>query len=701
MTVRDYLKALVPGPPSPPASPDGVRALAEGLPAMVVLSEDGTVTFVNSAGRTMTGFKEEEIVGRPVLDLVHAEHRALLRPHGPRETPFPSRLEVKLAQKQGRDVWVELTRSRARIADAPIEVWTALDITGRRLAEGAVRETERRFRDLLEGVQLACAILDRDGLVSFANAYLLELAGAEEEDVIGRSFFDLFVPEDSREAARRLFAERMASGTIAPHEEGGLLTRQGEKRTLFWDTTVLRGPRGEVTGVVLVGADATERRHAEARLRHDALYDLLTGLPNRALFMDRLATALARSRRGGSACAVLLLDLDRFKLVNESLGPRLGDQVIVEVSRALSALVRPGDTVARLGGDEFGLLLDGIASEDEATELARNVLTALDQPIGIGTPPVTPSASIGIALASEEYDDAFDLMRDADTAMYQAKAGGRGRYRTFEPAMREEAQGLFRLESSLRRATLQGEFVLHYQPIVDLASGRPVGLEALARWQHPQRGLVDPDAWIHLAEEAGLIDQVGRWALSEACLALRGWEDLLPAAFSVSVNLSRRQLAEADLVEDVARALEETGLPPGRLTLEVTENALFENAEAAVRVLGRLRELGVRVAIDDFGTGYSALGHLLRLPADLLKVDRSLVSEMERSARGLEIVRAVVGLGRGLGLDVVAEGVESEGQRTKLLSLGCALGQGYLLARPLPATDARRFLEESRARALP
>ena len=309
MTVRDYLKALVPGSPS---TPDLVRTLAEGLPAMVVLSEEGKVTFVNSAGRTMTGLKDEDLLGLPVLDLVHPEHRGLLRPHTPRQAPSPSRLEVKLVQKQGRDVWVELTRSRARIGETWTDVWTALDITGRRLAEGAARETERRFRDLLEGVQLVCAILDVAGLVSFANTYLLELAAVDEEDVIGRSFFEVFLPEESRERARRVFAERMASGAIAPHEEGELLTRHGEKRTLYWDSTLLRGPRGEVTGVVLVGADATEKRHAEARLLHGTLYDLLTGLPNRALFMDRLSTALGRSRRGPTQCAVLLLDLDRF-----------------------------------------------------------------------------------------------------------------------------------------------------------------------------------------------------------------------------------------------------------------------------------------------------------------------------------------------------------------------------------------------------
>jgi diguanylate cyclase (GGDEF)-like protein/PAS domain S-box-containing protein len=693
MTVRDYLKALVPGSPS---TPDLVRTLAEGLPAMVVLSEEGKVTFVNSAGRTMTGLKDEDLLGLPVLDLVHPEHRGLLRPHTPRQAPSPSRLEVKLVQKQGRDVWVELTRSRARIGETWTDVWTALDITGRRLAEGAARETERRFRDLLEGVQLVCAILDVAGLVSFANTYLLELAAVDEEDVIGRSFFEVFLPEESRERARRVFAERMASGAIAPHEEGELLTRHGEKRTLYWDSTLLRGPRGEVTGVVLVGADATEKRHAEARLLHGTLYDLLTGLPNRALFMDRLSTALGRSRRGPTQCAVLLLDLDRFKLVNETLGPRLGDQVIVEVSRALSSLVRPGDTVARLGGDEFALLLDGIASLDEATEIARNILTALDRPIGLGSQRVTASASIGISLSGEGYDDAFDMLRDADTAMYQAKAGGRGRYKTFEPSMRSEAVGLFRLESSLRRAAHDQEFVLHYQPVVELGSGAIVGLEALARWDHPQRGLIDPDEWIHLAEEAGLIHQLGRWALAEACATLRSWEDLLPPSFSVSVNLSRRQFSEADLVEDVAAVLRSTGLAPRRLKLEVTESALFENAETAVRVLGRLREAGIGVAIDDFGTGYSSLSYLLRLPADLLKIDRSFVAEMDRSERGVQVVSAIVSLGRGLGLEVVAEGVESEEQRRKLVALGCSLGQGYLFSKPLAPLEARGLLEAAR-----
>jgi diguanylate cyclase (GGDEF)-like protein/PAS domain S-box-containing protein len=700
MSVREYLRRFF-RPPT--ASYEATRLLAEGLAAIVVLSEEGRVTFVNPAARAITGYREEELLGRPLWELVHPEHReSVERSKGFRpEGSAPSRHEVKLVNKAGRDVWVELTFSSVRLEGQRVGIMTALDVTSRRLAEGAMRESERRFRDLLESVQLISVTLDVDGLITFANPYLLELAGVEEEDVIGRNWFDLFVPEDERESARTRFLERVKTGVISPHEETALLTRLGERRQVSWNNTIIRDYRGRVVGAASIGADATERRRAEERLLHDAFHDPLTGLPNRVLLMDRVATALARSRRGDYLCALLLLDLDRFKLVNETLGHRLGDQFLVEIGRLLSGIVRPGDTVARLGGDEFVLMLDDIRSPGDAEEIARNVAAALDRPVTIGGSRVAASASIGITFGSAGYREPEEMLRDADAAMYQAKAAGRAQHRIFDASMHNRAMGLLKLENSLRRAVDKGEFVMHYQPIVNLDGRDVAGFEALARWDHPQRGLLSPTEWIHLAEEAGLIYRVGRWALTEACSRLRSWEELAPPGFSVSVNISSRQFSQPDLVEDIASVLRETGAAPGRLKLEITESVLMEDAETAVSMLTELRGLGVRVCIDDFGSGYSSLGYLLRFPADTLKIDRSFVSEMGRSDRGMKIIATIVSLGRSLGLEVVAEGVEDETQRSQLMSLGCLLGQGFLFAKPLDEASAGLLLSDARAARSP
>jgi diguanylate cyclase (GGDEF)-like protein/PAS domain S-box-containing protein len=700
MAVRDYLRRFTSGsaPESHAAlSEEAFRSLADGLAAMVVVFQDDTICLMNPAARAVTGFADEELLGRTFWDIVHPEHRELVRKRGVlcQQGPAPrSRHEIKLLTKAGRDVWVELTLSAVRFRSRWAGMLTAFDVTGRRLAEGAMRESERRFRDLLENVRLIAVTLDVEGVVTFANSYLLELVGAEEEDVVGHSWFDLFVPEEDRETARGLFLDRVKLGMISPHEEREIVTRLGERRQVSWNNTILHDYTGKVTGAASIGADVTERRHAEERLLHDAFHDPLTGLPNRALFMDRLASALARSkRRGGYLFAVLFLDLDRFKLVNDSLGHQLGDQFLLEIGRLLSALLRAGDTVARLGGDEFTLLLDDIQGPEDATHVAERVAETLDHPVIVGGQEVAASASIGITLSSAGYDQPEDMLRDADTAMYQAKASGKARHQVFDSSMYTRARRLLNLENSLRRAVDKGEFLMHYQPIVELHGLAVVGFEALARWEHPQRGLVAPGEWIRVAEEAGLIHRIGRWALLEACRQMRSWEDLVPPGFAVSVNLSSLQFKE-DLVEEVALVLRETGVSPQRLKLEITESVLMENAEAAVGMLTQLRDLGARVCIDDFGSGYSSLSYLLRFPADTLKIDRSFISELGKSERNAKIVASIVSLGRSLGLEIVAEGVETEEQRLQLEVLGCQYGQGYLFAKPMDEARARGLLTD-------
>ena len=427
------------------------------------------------------------------------------------------------------------------------------------------------------------------------------------------------------------------------------------------------------------------RREAEARLVYQAYHDPLTGLPNRALLLDRLGQALARAGRRGEPVALLFLDLDRFKRVNDGLGHAAGDRLLVAVGERLRACARAGDTVARLGGDEFTLLLEGLTDAAEAEAVAAAVAAALEAPVVLDGQPVAVTASIGVALAGPGGAEPAGLLRDADVAMYRAKARGKARVEVFDAAMAAGARERVAFEADLRQAVERGELRLAYQPIVELATGRVVGAEALARWAHPARGVVLPDAFVPLAEETGLIVPLGRWVLAEACRQGRAWQDRFPTPPTVSVNLSPRQFQQPGLVEEVAAALRSTGLAPDRLQLEITEGAVMADADGAVATLRQLRGLGVRLAIDDFGTGYSSLGYLQRFPIDLLKVDRRFVAGLGRDAGDTAIVEAVVGLAHALRLRVVAEGVETVEQAGRLRELGCELGQGYHFGRPAAA----------------
>ena len=395
---------------------------------------------------------------------------------------------------------------------------------------------------------------------------------------------------------------------------------------------------------------------------------------------------------------VLFVDLDDFKAINDSLGHAAGDRVLQEVGERLRTTVRPGDTVARLGGDEFAFLLEDVADPGDADEVAERVAAALVTPLAVGGVEVALRASVGIALA-QDGDAAADLLRDADTAMYTAKARGGGAYERFVPAMREAAISRFELGADLRRAIERREFVLHYQPVVDLTHGRILGFEALVRWQHPTRGLLSPAAFVPTAEATGLIVAIGRWVLEEACTQAQRWQldTLTEPKLSMSANLSPRELREPGLVENVAAILRRTGVDPSTIVLEITETSMVEDADGAIATLQALKALGVRLAIDDFGTGYSSLSYLRRLPVDVLKLDRSFVVPAGRGDRESALVDAVFRLGRSLGLVTIAEGIEDAEQRDRLVSLGCRVGQGYLFARPMAEPAASEFLVANQA----
>ena len=440
---------------------------------------------------------------------------------------------------------------------------------------------------------------------------------------------------------------------------------------------------------------SVELQKSKEHFRHAAFHDALTGLPNRTLFLNHLQLASGRARRGERHFfAVLFFDLDRFKNVNDSLGHSAGDQLLIAIARRLEQVSRPVDTVARLGGDEYAVLLDGLQEHADAIQFAERLQKELAKPFMLAGQEVYITSSVGIALGDPSYELPENLLRDADIAMYRAKEKGKACYEVFDTVMHTRAVALLRLENDLRRAIERQEFRVHYQPIVALETKRIIGFEALVRWPHPERGFIPPDEFIPLAEETGLVAVIDRWVLREACRQMVEWQGISPSnrTLVLSANLSSKELTQAGVVEEIKCVLDETGFDPRCLRLEITESAVMDNAEASAKMLTQLRDIGVRISIDDFGTGYSSLSYLHRFPVTTLKIDRSFISRMSEDTEKFEIVRTIMTLANNLGMDTVAEGVETERQLAQLRLLKCEYGQGYLFSKPLDAEAAGQLL---------
>jgi diguanylate cyclase (GGDEF)-like protein/PAS domain S-box-containing protein len=671
-------------------SEERYRALTQNSSDLVTLmAATGVILYQSPAVGRVLGYPPEELVGNNAFDYVHPDdvRRAETAFAEGLEDPnlYPL-LEYRFRHADGSWRWLESVGTNL-LGDPAVGAYVvnSRDITGRKEAEDELRKSEERLRGLANAAFEGILITDR-GQVLEANLALADMLGYGLPEIVGRSALE-FVALEHRDMVRR----KIASGSEDPYEivgikqDGSSLDLEVRGRAYSY-----RGRSVRVTAV----RDVTERKAFERRLRHQALHDSLTGLPNRKLFMDRLGHALERTRRTrGRKVAVLLMDLDGFKLVNDSLGHEAGDLLLVLVAERLRTCLRPEDTLARFGGDEFVVLVENVETSAEALGVARRITEELRKPLVMESANLFSSASIGVALGDARTKTPDVLLRDADTAMYRAKKE-HAVHRVFHPSMYERAVGRLELENDLRRAIDREEFVVHYQPIVSLQTGETWGLEALVRWEHPERGLLAPSEFVPAAEESGLVVPMGEFVLEEACRwaveRREGHPQALPLV--MSVNLSARQLARPDLAETVEGALRKTGLDPSRLSLDVTETSYMSVLEERSFALDHLKRLGVGVSIDDFGVGHSSLSYLKRLPADTLKIDRSFVRGVGDGLEDAAIVRMVVELAHTLGMRVVAEGVEGHAQAALLAEMGCDFAQGYLFSRPLPPDAVSEFL---------
>ncbi len=601
----------------------------------------------------------------------------------------------------------EILKSKVRIFKELYEQHHALTEAAERLSgtvaqleshRNALEESERRYRTVAEYT------FDWEGWITPDREFVYISPSCER--ICGRSkeafikdpdLLEKIIHEEDRPSWQR-FMDETRSGKHNSYDFR-IMRADGMLRWVSQVNSPVPEDGGRQMGVRFSIRDITERKEMELALRHQALHDPLTDIANRTLLQDRIDRAMKRSKQAGGEYhwAVIFLDLDRFKVINDSLGHATGDEVLKVVAERLLGCLRPTDTVSRFGGDEFVLVLEDLEGPDEITRLISRIREAVARPFDIRGHEVQTTASIGVVLSPEDFDQPEDLIQRANLAMYKAKEGGRDRYHIFNEEMLEKAVRLMNLESDMRLALGRDEFRLYFQPIMSLSEGTLAGFEALVRWIHPEKGMISPGEFIPVAEDSGLIVELGRWVLREACVTLAEWRNRLSSnGLTMSVNISGRQFHRSDLVAQVRETVADTGLPPELLKLEITETAIMDDVQASANTLSSLRNEGVLLSIDDFGTGYSSMSYLQRFPLDQLKVDLSFVRNIDKSREDMEIVRSIVNLAHSLRLKTVAEGIERPEQQNLFYSLQCEFGQGYLFAKPMPKEEAEAFILEHR-----
>lgn len=668
------------------------------------LDREGRIVRINRTELEMLGYQADEMLGKFTWEFVAepVARRSVLRKLSGSHPLVP--MERTFRHKDGTLIPVLLRDTLIKDEDGTITGLRAnvQDITEQKWAERALKTSEQKYRLLGEGIMHQIWTAQPDGKLNYVNGRTLEYFGRDSAEMIGDNWQNSVHPDDLETSLERWMHSLKTGENYVT--EFRLRRHDGE---YFWFQARAAAGRDAEGGIVSwfgTNTDINEQKTAEAKLQHIAGHDTLTNLPNRAKFMNHLARAVRRSEYNKSfRFAVLFLDLDRFKIINDSLGHSIGDKLLVEIAGRLEDCVRPNDIVARLGGDEFTVLLTRINQPEDAVRVANRFLEKLSEPFNLGNYEVFTSASIGIIVSDEVKRQPEDFLRDADTAMYRAKAAGKSRYEIFDREMHIRNINLLQMETDLRRAIERKEFRVFYQPIVELNTGEILEFEALIRWQHPQHGLISPNDFIGIAEETGLIIPIGRWILEEACRQTAEWQARFPKhkQLSVSVNLSAKQLMHPNIIAQIKEVLTRTNFEPRCLKLEVTESMVMENGDKSLAVINDFHALGTSISTDDFGTGYSSLSYLHLFPFNRLKIDRSFVGKMEKDMKSEAIVRTILLLGQNLEIETVAEGIENEHQLTRLRSLGCRFGQGYYFSKPVDAVSAEKILEEGLSISVP
>jgi diguanylate cyclase (GGDEF)-like protein/PAS domain S-box-containing protein len=659
--------------------------------------ERGRLVFYNNALTRMYRCTGEELLQMDYRATMDEDTAKLLREIYTKvySTGEPSGIfHYKVKRKDGSSMYLESSITAIRNSEGRITGFRGVvrDITGRMRNEEALRRSEERYRTILESIEDGYYEVDLAGNLIFFNDALCRMYGYARDELTGINNRKYMNPETG-ENTYRIFNEVYRTGEPNRMFDWEFIKKDGSKIFVEVSASLVKDAYGKPSGFRGIVRDITARKMTEERLRYLANYDSLTGLLNRALFRDRLSHAAERARRQKGVVVVLFIDLDRFKSVNDTLGHEFGDKLLQAAARRIKGCLRDSDTIARLGGDEFIIMLEDIAYPERAVIVAKKILQSFVRPILVSEREIYTSASIGITSYPGDASDIDALLRNADSAMYLAKERGRNNYQFFTPEMNARAQERLLLESSLRRALEREEFILYYQPQVDIMTGGLTGFEVLLRWQHPDLGLLTPDKFIPIAEETGMIISMDEWVIKSACIQWCQWRDMGLPPVDMAVNISILQFRQKDLHRTLARIVGDTGMEPRHLELELTETDLMTNPDRSRETLMKLKESGIRCAIDDFGTGYSSLNYLKRFPIDTLKIDRSFIKDITTDPDDAAIVQAIISLGNTLRKDVVAEGVETMEQSDFLKSLNCHKAQGFLFSRPVPADSAVEWLK--------